>query len=143
MNYEIIENITSADIAIRVKADSPSLLFKYGAEALMAELIEDLSSIKEIITKEGSFHDKVLSLLYFEFLNEILFFKDSENILLKPANLRVSAEDNLYVCEYTLKGAKINKLRHKSKVDIKAVTLHELKIYEDNNFYIAETVFDV
>jgi len=143
MSYELIENITSADIAVRVKAPSQSLLFKYGAEALMSEMIEDISSIKFTISKNGKFEGTDLSLLYFEFLNEFLFFKDAENLLLIPYSVEIVSSEDLYKCSYILKGEKINRDRHKFKVDIKAVTLHALRIYKENEIYIAESVFDV
>ncbi len=143
MNYELIENITSADIAVRVKAPSQSLLFKYGAEALMSEMIEDISSINLIVSKEGEFEGTELSLLYFEFLNEFLFFKDAENLLLIPCSVEIISSEDLYKCNYILKGEKINRDIHKFRVDIKAVTLHALKIYKENEIYIAESVFDV
>ena len=67
MNYDIIHNITAADIAVRVKAPSLDLMFRYGAEALMSEMVEDISSIKRTISKGGILEGKDLSLLYFEF----------------------------------------------------------------------------
>ena len=143
MNYELIDNITSADIAVRVKASSLNLLFKYGAEALMSEMVADISSIKNTVTKEGIIEGNDLSLLYFDFLNEFIFFKDAENLLLLPSEVEVSAKDSIYSCLYILKGEKINRVTHKFKTDIKAVTLHALKLYENGGLYIAESVFDV
>ena len=143
MHYEIIDNITSADIAVRVKAPSLELLFNYSAEALMSELVEDISSIQNKATREGTIEGEDISLIYFEFLNEFLFFKDSESLLLVPCLIRISAAGNIFSCSYTLCGEKINKNFHKFKTDIKAVTLHGLRIYQRDGLYIAETVFDV
>jgi len=143
MKYELIENITSADIAVRVKAPSLGLLFNYGAEALMSEMVENISSIKSIISKKGTFEGEDVSLLYFEFLNEFLFFKDAENLLLLPVGVEVLNTGSLYSCSYILKGEKIDRKIHKFKVDIKAVTLHGMRIFEDDGVFTAESVFDV
>ncbi len=143
MNYDIIHNITAADIAVRVKAPSLDLMFRYGAEALMSEMVEDISSIKKIISKSGILEGEDLSLLYFEFLNEFLFFKDSDNLLLLAETVEVSNSRGMYSCVYTLKGEEINREIHNFRVDIKAVTLHGLRIYEHGGFFIAESVFDV
>ncbi len=143
MSYELIENITSADIAVRVKAPSLNILFEYGAEALMSEMIEDISSINKSVSKTGSIEGPDLSLLYFEFLNEFLFFKDAENLLLLPDEIAVSCAEGLYMCSFTLTGEKINRDVHQFRVDIKAVTLHALALYEENGIFIAESVFDV
>lgn len=143
MNYELIHNITSADIAVRVRASSQSLLFKYGAEALMSEMVDDLSTIRPVTAKSGIIEGRDLSLLYFEFLNEFLFFKDAENLLLLPEEVEVAFSKDLYSCRYILKGEKISREIHKFRVDIKAVTLHGLQIYENGGLFIAESVFDV
>jgi SHS2 domain-containing protein len=143
MNYELIENITSADIAVRVKASSLSLLFKSGAEALMSEMIEDINSINNSVSKNGTLEGSDLSILYFEFLNEFLFFKDAENLLLLPEEITITPSNSLYICSYKLTGEKINRDVHRFRVDIKAVTLHALDLYEENGIFIAESVFDV
>lgn len=143
MNYELIDDITSADIAIRVKAANLSLLFKYGAEALISETVENLSSIKKSVSREGILQGDDLSLLYYDFLNEFLFIRDSENILLTPSIIEVSLSEKIYTCQYLLTGEKIDPARHKFKTGIKAVTLHRLRIYKINRIFIAESVFDV
>jgi len=142
MNYELLENITSADIAIRVTAPSENKLFIYGAESLMSEMIEDISSIEKTITKHGELTGEDLSLLYFDFLNEFLFFKDSENLLLLPVEVAIFTTDGIFSLRYSLAGEKINREIHKFKVDIKAVTLHCLKLYKKEDLFIAESVFD-
>jgi len=143
MHYELIHNITAADIAVRVRASSLSLLFKYGAEALMSEMADDISKINPVIEREGFMEGPEPSLLYFDFLNEFLFFKDAENLLLLPSDVKVSLISGIYNCKYTLKGEKIRKEAHTFKVDIKAVTLHGLQIYEKDGLFVAESVFDV
>ncbi len=143
MNYELIHDITSADVAVRVKASSLNLLFNYGAEALMSEMVKDISSIKSIISKNGTLEGEDLSLLYFDFLNEFLFFKDAENLLLLPAEIEILSNGGIYSCIYTLSGEKIDKELHEFKVDVKAVTLHGLNIFEKDGLFIAESVFDV
>lgn len=143
MNYEIIDNITSADIAVRVKAPTLSLIFRYGAEALMSVMVDDITSIVNDTSKGSVIEGDDISLLYFEFLNDILFFKDSESLLLLPHHVEVLLKDDIYRCEYTLHGETIDRIRHRIAVDIKAVTLHRLEIYNDRGLYIAESVFDV
>ncbi len=143
MAYEIIDNITSADIAVRVKAPTLSLLFTYGAEALVSEMVEDISSIKKSVIKNGLIEGDDLPILYFEFLNGILFFKDAESLLLLPSKIDVTHDNRLYRCSYQLHGDLIDADLHKITADIKAVTLHQLNIYKNKNLFIAESVFDV
>ena len=143
MDYELIENITAADIAIRVRANSLNELFIKGGIALMSEMLDDVSSIKKIHTRSGILEGTDISILYFEFLNELLFFRDAESLLLVPAEVKISETEGIYSCSYILTGETIYRERHKFKVEVKAVTLHNLKVYESNGMFIAETVLDV
>lgn len=143
MDYEIIHDITSADLAVRIKGTSPSELFINAGNTLMSELVEDIATISREDYITGTLSNPELDMLYFEFLNEFLFYKDSRSLLLLPESVEVSMEPGTYICRYTLAGEKIDRTRHNFRVDIKAVTLHGLKVYEHHGTFIALTVFDV
>lgn len=143
MDYELIENITRADTAVRVKGLSLEEIFFKGAGALISEMLENPCDIKRIVVRESSIPAPDRELLYCGFLNEILFFKDAEGLLLLPESLEIKKTCDGYTCSFSLSGEKISRDRHKFRVDVKAVTLHGLKIYSDGEFFIAESVFDV
>lgn len=143
MGYEILENITSADLAVRVRGSSLSELFVNTANALVSEMINDVSSIKKETSRKGVLEGTDISILFFEFLNELIFFRDAENLLLVPDAVNVHDSGGLFTCEYTFSGETINRVKHEFKTEIKAVTLHRLNIYESGGQFVAETVFDV
>ena len=143
MDYELIEDITHADVAVRIKAVSYDELFVKSGRALMSEMVENPGDISPLILKEGVFSGDNIELLFFEFLNEILFFKDAESLLLLPEKISVTENDDVYKCSFRLAGEKIIRDKHIFRVDVKAVTMHGLRIYKENDLYVAETVFDV
>ena len=143
MDYELIEDITHADVAVRVRGASYSELFVKSGRALMSEMVENPGDISPLIIKEGVFSGDNIELLFFEFLNEILFFKDAESLLLLPDNISVTDNESVYKCSFRLAGEKIIREKHIFRVDVKAVTMHGLRIYKENDLFVAETVFDV
>lgn len=143
MDYEIIEDITHADVAVRVRAGSYDELFIKSGRALVCEMVENPGDISPLVTKEGSLTGESLELLYFVFLNEILFFKDAESLLLLPEDVTVTGDNSEYRCTYRLSGERIIRDKHRFRVDVKAVTMHGLRIYAGDRLYIAEVVFDV
>jgi SHS2 domain-containing protein len=143
MDYELIENITHADVAVRVKGSSYDEIFVKGANALMREMVENPGDIERVVVKEGAISGENPELIYFEFLNEILFFKDAEGILLLPESVELKETAEGFTCSFRLSGEKIIRGKHLFRVDVKAVTMHGLKIYVDNGVYTAESVFDV
>jgi SHS2 domain-containing protein len=143
MDYEIIHDMTSADLAVRIKGATPSELFVNAGNTLMSELTDDISMISRRVRVNGEIRNNELDMLYFEFLNEFLFYKDSQSLLLLPESVEVTNESGTYICRYTLAGEIIDRARHNFRVDIKAVTLHGLKVYEHHGTFTAITVFDV
>lgn len=143
MDYEIIHDMTSADIAVRIKGDTLAGLFVNAGNTLMSELVEDIAVISRKVHITGELRNDELDMLYFEFLNEFLFYKDSRGLLLLPETVGVTKESGTYICRYTLAGEQIDREKHGFRVDIKAVTLHGLKVYEHQGTYTAVTVFDV
>lgn len=143
MDYEIIEEITHADIAVRVKGTSLDELFVKSGRALISEMVENPGDISPLIIKEGNLSGNNIELIYFEFLNEILFFKDAESLLLLPEFVKIYDDTVNLKCDYKLWGEKIIREKHIFKVDVKAVTMHGLRIYKENDLFVAETVFDV
>lgn len=143
MDYEIIHDMTSADLAVRIKGATPSELFVNAGKTLMSELMEEITMINRKVRIAGEIRNTELDMLYFEFLNEFLFYKDSQDLLLLPETVQVTKESGTYLCRYTLAGETIDREKHKFRVDIKAVTLHGLKVYEHHGTFIAITVFDV
>ena len=143
MDYEIIHDMTSADIAVRVKGETLAGLFANAGNTLMSELMEEITMINPKVRVTGEIRNTEPDMLYFDFLNEFLFYKDSRDLLLLPESVEVVKESDTYICRYTLVGEHIDRDKHRFRVDIKAVTLHGLKVYEHHGTFIAVTVFDV
>lgn len=143
LDYEVIDDLTRADVAVRVKGSSYDELFIKGGRALLCEMLENHGDISGEVEKSGTLSAAGLDLLFFEFLNEIIFFKDAESLLLLPEAVNITAGDGGYSCVFKLKGETIDRDRHIFRADIKAVTMHGLRVFENEGVYIAEALFDV
>ena len=87
------------------------------------------------------------SLLY-RWLEELLFLYYSENIMCKEVyveNLCVKREDGdrVYSIDGVCRGECFNPNRHVSKVEVKAVTYHLMKIVKDEEKWRAYFVLDI
>ncbi len=143
MGYEIIDGITRADIAFRVSARNLNELFFSGAEALLSVMIEDINSIAFTKEKHFSCKDTVIDLLLHSFLQEILFFKDAESLLLVPKGVKLVQSDDSFNLDCVLHGEGIDACRHSIKLDVKAVTLHNLTVQNTGEQWIATFVVDI
>ena len=143
MGFETIENITRADIAYRIFGNDLNELFTSGAQAVLFTLLENTESISKDIKKNIKLRESDLEWLFFNFLQELIFFKDSESLLLLPEKIEISKTKHGYYCKGLMAGEKITAGKHEMKVDLKAVTMHNYKLKNKNGRWTATVVFDV
>jgi len=63
-----------------------------------------------------------LDLLLFNFLGELIYYKDSEQLLLQAQQVQISRKMDYSSCSCS--GEMLDSHRHQQRVDVKAVTLH-------------------
>jgi SHS2 domain-containing protein len=68
-----------------------------------------------------------LELLMLRFLNELVYLRDAEQLLLLPRRVRVSVNDGAQL-EADLVGEAIDAERHRMDAEVKAATAHGLRI---------------
>ena len=142
MRYEILENITAADVAFKAYGTTVNDLFSSSAEALLGILLANPESLTGTVQKKIELRNENLDMLLYDFLNEILFIKDSENIILKLWKISVTGRKS-YRLACKMQGEKIDRNKHSFNVDIKSVTMHELKVEKNGKLWEATVVVDV
>jgi SHS2 domain-containing protein len=75
-----------------------------------------------------------LDMLLFDFLGAIIYYKDAENLLLRPRRVEIvehqspTARGSRFVLDSTLSREIIDPARHPLRVDVKLLTLHDFSI---------------
>lgn len=140
-NIKFHEDIALADTAFTVKGKSPKELFENAAVALFSSMA-DISKIKPEEKRKFSMKNAKFDLLLFDFLSELLYYKDSENLLFSKFNVKVT-NSNGYQLEATIEGEKADPDKHKITIDIKAITMHMFKVEKTQEGYAARVVIDI
>lgn len=138
LDYELIDH--TADIGIRVFADSLESLFTKAAAAMFDVMLENALA-KEFGAKKTfqlELNAANLEELFVRWLSELLSLADCEDVVFKDFQIKKLAQKELSA---TVKGV----ARHyfKFKMEIKAVTYHNLKITQHDGRYQCEVIFDV
>ena len=60
---------------------------------------------------------------HFDFLSELIYYKDSEKLILLPERISVTSSSEGYRIACEMRGDRIDRNRHVFTIDIKAVTL--------------------
>jgi SHS2 domain-containing protein len=135
--YETIEH--TADTGIRAFGATEVEAFE-NAAAGMFSIIADPREVEErdrfTIYVEAEDRETLLV----EWLNELLYLLDSKGLLLKRFQITELSDTRL---SGTVWGEAIDPSRHQLRLEIKAVTYHQLRVIQTADGWMAEVIFDV
>ena len=133
----------TADIAVEVTGDTINDLFIASAFAWQESVFEkngvNLSDEREINIEELSYEELLVS-----FLDELNFLLLTKKwIMGKVDKIQIQKNDDKINLKAIVTGENFDDKRHQLKVEIKAVTFHQIEIREVNNKYFTRIIFDI
>jgi SHS2 domain-containing protein len=143
MPYEYLDDIAIADVAFRAEGSSLEEVFREAVDATMNTMVENLTDIAQKKPRQVSLSSESIDMLLFALLQELIFFKDAEQLLLRVYTLSITRDGDTYRLSCTLSGEKIDPIRHNLIVDVKAVTLYKFSVEQSHHGYRATVVLDV
>jgi SHS2 domain-containing protein len=143
MPYEFVDELTVADIAFRAWGQALEETFVSAADAVMNAMVEDLEAIQPQDTRLLTVEQEGLDMLLFNFLQELVYYKDAEQLLLRVQQLRIAADRQPYTLHATTVGEPIDPGRHRMRVDVKAVTLHRFSLTQTERGWEATVILDI
>ena len=143
MPYEFVDELTVADIAFRAWGRDVEETFVSAADAVMNAMVEDLDAIQPHDTRILSVEHEALDMLLFNFLQELVYYKDAEQLLLRVQQLRIADDRQPYTLHATAVGEPIDPDRHRMRVDVKAVTLHRFSLTQTERGWEATVILDI
>jgi SHS2 domain-containing protein len=139
----MLEGLTLADAAFRAEEDSLEELFRTAWRATLELMLPDPSTLRSAERRAIALANPAVDLLLFDFLGELIYYKDSEALLLDLQRLRVRGEPGAYSLEAEAAGEAVDPARQALGVDVKAVTLHHLAVERTPQGWQATVVLDV
>lgn len=155
MGYKFLKNIVTADVAFEATGKTPEALFASAAEALEETQVNTkqlANSEQRTVNLENDTLDKLL----FDFLDELIYYKDAEQLVFNKFNIEIQASEGGFASDreiaskdikWRLKGAiageKLDPNCHELRTDVKAVTKHRFGIKKTEEGYKATVVLDI
>ena len=135
-DFEIVDH--TADVGIIAYGADMNQAFANAARALFS-LITELDDVAEVLYRDIELTAPDEESLLVEWLNELIYLFDVENIVFKRFEITKLNNTQLKARSY---GEKVDKSRHKLKTGVKAATYHMLRIDKDNGCK-AQVLFDI
>ena len=143
MPYHYLEEIGTADIAFEATGRDLPELFSDAADATMNVMIENLDAIEQRDMRHIELSNDKIDMLLFDFLQELIYFKDAERLLLRVRNVQVDEKDEIYFLITEATGEPLDAARHRQRADVKAVTLHDFSVEKENGGWKAQVLLDI
>ncbi len=140
-NIKFHEDIAIADTAFTVRGKTINKLFKNTGVAFTLSMA-DIDKVIPKVKRKIKLKCNELDLLLFDFLNELLFYKDTENLLFSKFKVNIT-KNKIYKLNANVYGEKVDPKKHKFKVDIKAITMHMFELKKSRGIYKARIVLDI
>ena len=135
MSFEEISH--TADIKIRVRAPTLEALFSETLNAMMQIIYgtDRGGCIHKRIQIESSCNESLLA----DFLSEVLFISEVENLVFSDADIKING---LHLSA-VLNGEPFDPVRHSGGSEVKGISYSGLEITHDTNGYMLDIIFDV
>ena len=143
MPYAYTDDIAIADLAFRAWGQTVEETFITAADATVHAMVEDLATLAPREQRTFELHDAQLDLLLLQFLQELLFYKDAQRLLLRVYEVQITAQDHDFALQARAAGEPLDPAKHALGADVKGVTLHRLQVVQTPNGWEATVTLDV
>jgi SHS2 domain-containing protein len=133
--FDLIEH--TADIGIKAYGQTLSEAFSNAAYGLFS-IITDLRKVRTTESRIVEIRAEKQEDLLFEWLNQLIYYFDAEQLLIKKCDIQKFNINNIKAVCY---GEKADLSRHKMKLGVKAATYHRLKVDPQQNQ--VEVILDI
>jgi len=143
MPYTYLEDVGTADIAFEATGRDLPQLFTAAADATMNVMIDNLDAIESREARQIELSNDNVEMLLFDFLQEFIYFKDANRLLLRARETQIDQKGEAYFLKAKVAGERLDDARHQQRADVKAVTLHGFSVKKQDSDWKARVLLDI
>ena len=112
MPYRYLEEIGTADIAFEATGRDLAELLRDAADATTNVMIDNIEAIQPRKTRQIELSNEKLDMLLFDLLQELIFLKDAERLLVRIRELEIAEKDEKHFMKGIAEGEPLDAERH-------------------------------
>jgi len=140
--YRFLEDIALADIGFEAEGESVEEVFR-GATQAVLETMANPSSVSGGWECEIKRSDVDSSALLFDWLSEVVYWKDAAGVVFREAPLTLTREGDVWQLRARLIGASVDQQTQELHADVKGVTKHLYELKQTGGCWRVRVVLDV
>ena len=129
----------TADALLRMEAADLDTLFAEAGRGLCSLIVSNLDDVEPTTTKAFVVDGDDVEYLLFDWMSELLFVFESEQLLLSEFRVSVDADG----LRASAAGERVDRVRHQLEHEIKAITYHGLRVEKTKHGWVAEVIVDI
>ena len=129
----------TADLGLRVRAADLPSLFDEAGQGLCSMLVEDLATVRPVISFDVVLPKDELDLMLFDWLKALLYHFETAKTICSRFDVRMDGAD----LRATAWGEPWDESRHEPAHEVKAITYHALKVERTSEGWLAEVIVDI
>ncbi len=131
----------TADVGLRVRAETLDELFAEAARGLFSVLLENPEAVERHEMVELQLHAEDLAYLLADWLRELLYIFDTQHLVFSEFQVKVN--ERRYTLSALCSGEPLDWSRHRPGTEVKAVTYHGLRVEKHGEEWLAEVILDI
>ncbi|MBI3586075.1 MAG: archease [Ignavibacteriales bacterium] len=135
--FHIIEH--PADIGIEACGNSLKDVFEFTALGLISVIVEP-TTVDPIEQRFVRLVASDAENLLVKWLSEVLYLYDGQNFLMADVSIEHISTNEL---EAVITGEPVNERKHEFKLDVKAITYHQLKVVQEKENWLVRVFLDI
>ncbi len=135
--YETFDH--TADVGIRIRADTLSALFADAGRGLFSLIVENLADVRPVNEIHFTVEGDDPALLLFDWLAELLYVFETRHVLLVDFTVALSGRG----LSATGRGEPYDPARHQLDHEVKAITYHGLDVREVDQGWEGVVIVDI
>ena len=139
MPYRLLDH--TADVIVAVDSTTLEGLLADAGRALFAVML-DVDAVRPAVRREFSVQGGDEGELLYDFLEELLVYKDADALAFSRFDVRVSRGDGQLRADVVAHGERIRP-EHNPRSDVKAVSWHGFRVWKDEAGWHARVLLDV
>jgi SHS2 domain-containing protein len=131
-----------ADLAFEAEGESVEEVFRGATQALL-ESMANPTTVSERWERTIERNDVDPSALLFDWLSEVVYWKDAAGVVYRAAPLTVTREGDVWLLRARLIGAPVDQQTQELHADVKGVTKHLYRMSQETGRWKALVVLDI
>ncbi|MDF0643721.1 MAG: archease [Nitrospira sp.] len=141
-SFRFLDDVALADMAFEADGDSVEALFAGATRALLTTLA-DPATVGSSWERAIERRDADLPQLLFDWLSDIVYWKDAAGVVFHDAPLALAREEEQWVLKARLIGAPVDRETQELHNDVKGVTKHLYALRQVHGHWTVRVVLDV